>query len=371
MVKLQADVVAFDPKFEGAATATAGLGYLEQDLIDIAETAHTLGLGGSSVYVTGSTGLIGSMLVRGILRHNQLYPAIPIDVVAGCRDANKAAALFGRRSENLTVLAGDIAAGVRLPEACDYLIHLACPTVSGVLASRPVEVISTIVDGTSAVLEAARECDVKSAVYVSSMEAFGQVCGDELLREEDLGYVDLRSTRSCYPEGKRLAELLVYCYFREYGVPAKVARLAQSFGAGVAPSEGRVFAQFARSAAAGEDIVLHTEGKSVGNYCYLADAVRGLLYVLAKGESGETYTVANDDMTMTIAEMAHLVAEAISGKRSRVVFDIPEGNAFGYAADTELRLDAKRLKDLGWTPRYGMIAAYERMIPSLRGDQRC
>lgn len=348
-----------------AADETAS--YVKQDLSDIAVAIHEFGLGGSSMYVTGSTGLIGSMLVRGVFRYNHLYPALPVKVYASCRNVDRAKKLFSDEAENLTIVAGDLTAEACLPEKCDYVVHLACPTASEYLSAKPVEVISAIVDGTRAVLEASRLCGAKSVVCASSMEAFGQVYGDELSREEDLGYVDLRSARSCYPEGKRLAELLCYSYFVEYGVPVKVARLAQSFGAGVPATEGRVFAQFARSAIAGEDIVLHTEGKSVGNYCYLADAVRGLLCVLAKGEPGETFTVANEEMTMPIAEMANLVAREVSDGKSRVVFDVPEGNKFGYAADTLLRLDATRLRALGWAPRYGMVEAYRRMLPSLTG----
>ena len=64
-----------------------------------------------------------------------------------------------------------------------------------------------------------------------------------------------------------MCECLCSAYASEYQLPVKIARLAQTFGAGVNPSETRVFAQFARSLIHGEDIILHTEGKSYGNYC--------------------------------------------------------------------------------------------------------
>ena len=77
-----------------------------------------------------------------------------------------------------------------------------------------------------------------------------------------------------------MCENMCVAYGTQYEVPVKIARLAQTFGAGVLPGENRVFAQFARSAMKGSDIVLHTEGKSEGNYCYTADAVRALLTIL-------------------------------------------------------------------------------------------
>ena len=340
--------------------------YLQEDLERIARKAHELGLSGSTVYITGASGLVGSIVCRGLLAHNAWYAKAPISIIAGCRNLKKAKRLLGNQDEHLLFQQNDLRRGMSMPRQCDWIIHAACPTASREFMAEPVEVIDAIVLGTRNALEFARTRRVKGVLFVSSMEAFGQVSnGTSRSKEEDLGFIDLRSVRSCYPEGKRLAELLCHCYSKEYGVPAKVARLAQTFGAGVGPEEGRVFAQFARSAASGRDIVLHTEGQSMGNYCYLADAVCGMLTILVRGEIGQTYTVANEAMTMNIAQMADLVADKISGGRSQVVFDTSERNARGYAADTSLRLDASRLRSLGWKPLYGLVEAYERMLPGV------
>ena len=86
---------------------------------------------------------------------------------------------------------------------------------------------------------------------------------------------------------------------------------AQTFGAGVSKDEGRVFAQFAKSAMGKTDIVLHTKGESTGNYCYTADAVMGILTVLLKGNDGEVYTIANPETTSKIKDMAQMVADTI------------------------------------------------------------
>ena len=71
----------------------------------------------------------------------------------------------------------------------------------------------------------------------------------------------------------------------EYGVQVKIARLSQTFGAGILPGENRVFAQFARSIIEGKDIVLHTRGLSEGNYCYIRDTIMGLFFILFKGKN--------------------------------------------------------------------------------------
>ena len=98
------------------------------------------------------------------------------------------------------------------------------------------------------------------------MEIYGQSADPEDTKENDLGYVDLAAVRSCYPEGKRMCECMCTAYAAQNGIRISSARLAQTFGAGILPTENRVFAQFARSALRGEDIVLKTEGKRLKRF---------------------------------------------------------------------------------------------------------
>ena len=165
--------------------------------------------------------------------------------------------------------------------------------------------------------------------------------------------------------GKRMSENICYCYYREYGVPVKIARLAQTFGSGILPEENRVFAQFARAAREGRNIVLHTSGESVGNYCSIRDTIKGILVILEKGENGQAYNVVNEKNTMTIKEMAELVAEKIAEKKIQVTCDIQIENSYGYAESTRLRLSGRKLAELGWTPVQGMEEMYLELMDSL------
>lgn len=338
------------------------LHYLEEDLEEVASAMEAEGLGGSRIMVTGGTGLIGSLLCRSVGWFNRTRSE-SIECVALVRDVMKIESLVGRQ-EGVTPVLWDAASP--LPSiAVDYVVHAACPTASAFMATYPTSVMVAIAEGTRHVLDYCESVGVAGTVYLSSVEAFGVKSDDgSLSAEGDLGQIDLSSTRSCYPEAKRYAELLCRCYAVERGVPVAVARLAQVFGPGVLPGESRVFAQFARSVLAGEDIVLKTAGRSVGNYCYTADALRAIVILLARGERGETYTVANEGSTMTVAEMARVAAEVLSGGCSRVAFDIPRG-ATGYAADTGVRLSAAKMCSLGWAPRVGLVDSYRRMAPYL------
>ena len=154
-------------------------------------------------------------------------------------------------------------------------------------------------------------------------------------------------------------------YLKEYGVPVKIARLAQTFGAGILPNENRVFAQFAKSVIHGENIILHTKGLSEGNYCYTRDCMTGLLTILLKGKDGEAYNVSNPNSHATIVDMAKMVAHKIAKGNIEVLFDIPETNTFGYAADTKMKLSSNKLQKLGWNPEIGLEEAYKRMIEDM------
>lgn len=251
----------------------------------------------------------------------------------------------------------------------DCILHCASITTSAEMISHPVEVTESIVNITQNILEYAKNSLVKSMVYLSSMEVYGSIdCpdGHRITEEEVLrGAVELLSSRSCYPLGKRMAENLCYSYYKEYGVPVKIARLAQTFGEGVLLSDQRVFAQFARAVMENNDIVLHTQGHSMGNYCGIHDAISGIMTVLEKGTNGQAYNVVNESNTMTIRQMAELVADKMADGRIKVVYDIPEENRYGYAADTALRLSGEKLMSLGWKPEEDLETMYAQLMLSL------
>ncbi len=317
---------------------------------------------GRSFVVTGATGLVGSLLVRALLYCDQVH-GLGIKVYALVRNVEKAKQIFGETNapEYLVAdLAKDEIAG---DFACDYVIHAAAVTTSKLMVSDPVGTIRTAIDGTEKLLKLAVEKKAQAFVYISSMEVYGQPKTDGKTAEKDLGYIDISTVRSCYPEGKRMCECLCNAYAAQYGLNVKSARLAQTFGAGILPTENRVFAQFARSAVNGENIVLHTTGESEGNYVYTADAIRAILLLLVKGESGEAYNIANEQSHTTIRNMAELVAEQIAGGAIRVVLDIPQdASSLGYAPPVKMWLDASKMRALGWEPTVGLADAYRRMI---------
>lgn len=321
----------------------------------------------STVLVTGATGLVGSQMVKALACIDRVYGA-GIRILAHVRNREKAEQVFGAllERENISLVEGDIVAPLDIQEDVDYIFHTASVTASKFFVNNPVETLGIAIDGTRNTLELAREKKVKSLVYLSSMEAFGITDPSlPLISEKDLGYIDILSVRSSYSEGKRICECLCAAYAAEYGVPVKIARLAQTFGAGVSEEDNRAFAQFAKSALRGEDIVLHTAGTSMGNYCYTADAIKGLLVILFKGENGEAYTVANETTAMQIKDVAQLVADTLSGGKTKICFDIPESAlTYGYAPDVTMHLSAEKLRRLGWEPKVDLPEMFRKLAKS-------
>lgn len=314
----------------------------------------------ASFLITGATGLIGSSLVHCLLAlHKRIKITCPV------RNIDKAYTMYGKEATRINFIECellDFLANLSVDNKFDYIVHCASPTVSSYILDHPVETYTLAIDTTRAILEYAHNSGIKGFVYVSSLEVYGQILDDRIITEDMQGYVDITSPRSSYPLGKRAAEYLCTAYAKEYGVAAKIARLTQTFGAGVAADDNRVFAQFARSVIAGTDIVLHTAGESAKPYCYTTDCISAILYILLKGQNGAAYNVANEDTYISIKTMAEFLRNKFNTQIDVRVELHPE---MGYAPVTKLHLSAKKLMALGWKPKYGLKEMYTKLINSM------
>lgn len=324
----------------------------------------------TTLLITGATGMIGSSLVRQALEMKSFSR-----IVLPVRKMEKAEKMYGDlpgedyRKLQFVETSMEHICPEQFSMPVDCLIHCACVTQSAEMVLHPVETADSIVMGTRKVLDLARIKQVRSMVYLSSMEVYGTVPDTGgTVGEDRFGEIDLKEPRSCYPMAKRMAEHYCCIYQKEYGVPVKIARLSQTFGKGVRPDDQRVYMQFARAVREKKDIVLHTQGYSMGNYCHIQDTVRAVFCILQHGQDGEAYNVVNEKNTMTVRQMAQMVAECLADGAIKVVFDIDRENRHGYARETGLRLSASKLRMLGWEPEKDLVEMYREVLEELRKE---
>lgn len=310
----------------------------------------------TTVLITGATGLIGSVLAKTILAANEKY-GLEIKVVGQIRNTEKAKSIYGELFDAIEF--------VTEPNVlCDYIVHTVSPTTSKFFIEHPVETIKSSVGSTMEILEVAMKNNA-SIVYLSSMEQYGvpYVSGAQMT-EDKVGVIDHLNIRSSYSESKRLCECLCASYASEYGVDVKIARLAQTFGAGVPLTDNRMPMQFARAVVERKDIVLYTEGESILNFVYLTDAITGILTVLERGIKGEAYNICNDEETRSVREIAALVASEVAD--GKISVQIEKKDNMGYAPDVAMYLDSEKLRALGWKAEVAMAEGYRRITEYLR-----
>lgn len=301
------------------------------------------------ILILGATGLIGSHIIFELLRANREEKA-EITIYAMSRNLLRLKEIFGLSGDGedgLFYVEGDVATAKL--SALDYIIHGASPSHPSAFVNSPVEVMQANFLGTWNVCELAKENPGCRVLYLSSGEA-GQ-------------NVDNLTVRASYPMSKKASETLCISYSEEYNVDVRIARICHTFGEGGLAADNKMTAQFLRSGARAEDIVMLSKGEQRRSFAYVEDVVSALLTILGKGEKGGVYEVASDEVC-SIHEFALLCAKA-GGCEVRM--EAPdELNLKQRSPFADQILDNAKLKELGWKPAYTIERGIEESIRRMR-----
>lgn len=310
----------------------------------------------SSFLISGGTGFIGSTLINVLKCRNRIFgDEIKIICISRSREGEE---------DGVKYVRADVTSPIKFDCKADYIVHLASNTHPAQYSAYPVETITANVIGCNNLLKFAADIGCRRFFLASSVEIYGNGL-DAPMDEEYCGYINCNRARSGYNEAKRVCESLCQSYLQQFGVDFVTARFARVFGAD-RKNDTKALAQFMDKALCGEDIVLKSEGKQRFSYCYVTDAVSALLTILLSGKSGEAYNVAADDEGLTLGEYAAYIASLADKK---VIFDLENAQKGASAASYAL-LDCKKLKALGWAPKYSVKDALKKTYGILKEVRR-
>ena len=253
------------------------------------------------ILVTGGAGFIGSHLVERLL--GQDHEVICLD---NYFTGSKANLQHLRANPRLELIRHDVVNPIMLE--VDQIYHLACPASPVHYQYNPVKTIKTNVLGTLNMLGLAKR--VKARILLASTS---EIYGDPEVHpqtEEYWGNVNPIGLRSCYDEGKRVAETLMMDYHRSNRVDIRLPRIFNTFGPRMAINDGRVVSNFIVQALTGGEITIYGEGQQTRSFCYVSDLVEALMRLMNRRRGFDPVNLGNPD-EFTIMELANKVLALI------------------------------------------------------------
>lgn len=330
---------------------------------------------GKSILIAGASGLVGNTLTEAIIYRNEHIAKNDDEIINLILIGRNYKTLEQRYCKCLAksyiqILGHDVTVPFDNKRdfkfgSVDYIIHAASKGDPVTFVKDPVGVMNANYVGTLNLLELASKAGSKKMLFISSGEVYGKLeyVSVKGITEEQSGYVDTANPRNCYSTSKRAAENLCISYSEQYGVNVNIARLCHTYGGNILPDENRVIFQFMKNAIAGQDIVLKSSGVQKRSYCYIADAVKGIFYILLKGENKEIYNVSNENSIVSIKELAESVAK-IQGKK---VVQCTQGelDKKGNSGIMNAVLNNDKLRQLGYQAQIGICEGIERTMKVL------
>lgn len=300
------------------------------------------------ILVTGGAGFLGSALCKKLLQEGNEVWCLDNFCTGHMRNIADLV-----KDTRFHLLQQDIIEPVDIP--VEQIYNLACPASPIHYQEEPVHTAKTCFLGALNALELAKKYNAM-ILQTSTSEIYG----DPLVHpqtEDYKGNVNPIGIRSCYDEGKRIAETLFFDYARQYGTQIRVVRIFNTYGPGMEPNDGRVVSNFILQALRGEKITIYGDGSQTRCFCYVDDMIEALVRMMNNPTGFAGPVNLGNPVEMTIKELAENVIR-LTGSASALEYrDLPQDDPVRRRPDISL---AKKV--LGWEPKISLEQGLKKTI---------
>lgn len=307
------------------------------------------------ILVTGGAGFVGANLCERLVMDPDNH-VIALDNLFTGRLENLSEC---RKHDNFEFIRADVREKIDI--RADQIYNAACPASPPAYQASPTDTTKTCVYGIINMLELAKRYDAVLMQFSTS-----EVYGDPEVHPQTESYrgcVNPHGIRSCYDEGKRVAESLCFDYHREFGTKIKVIRIFNTYGRYMDPNDGRVVSNFIMQALRGEDLTVYGDGSQTRSFQYVDDLIEGIVRMMNDSAPDFTGPVnLGNPGEFTMLELADRVLRH-TGSRSRIVFKPLPGDD-----PTRRRacIDLAKKELNGWEPKIALDEGLEKSIEYFR-----
>lgn len=330
--------------------------------------------GGTTVLISGAGGFLMSYIVETLLAWNATEAGPPCTVIAldNFKTGVPERLAHLEDLEDFRIVRHDVSQPLDLGEPVDWIVHGASIASPTVYRQFPLETIDANVGGTRHLLDLAQRNGVRGMIVMSTSEIYGDPDPRFIPTPEDYrGYVSCTGPRACYDESKRMAETLSVTYHRLYGTPIKLIRPFNVYGPGLRLDDRRVLPDFLTCMLEDRPIELLSDGAPTRSFCYVTDAIALMMRTLASDFAGDAINVGNDEVEISMFDLARAVSRAGAAVLGRPPIDVirKESADADYLVDNPQRRcpDLTRARTLfpDWRPKVGLEDGIPRFIQHL------
>jgi UDP-glucuronate decarboxylase len=339
-----------------------------EDITNLANAlkGHRRKFEGKTFLITGAGGFLGKYMVSLLQYLNeqvleQKTSAILLDnFITGYEEQIDS-------DECLTFHKHNIIEPFSTDVSVDYIMHLAGIASPVYYTKFPIETMDVGTIGTRNMLELARVKKVKSFLFTSSSEVYGDPDDKHVPTKESYrGNVSITGARSCYDESKRFGETMCLAFARIYKVPVKIVRPFNVYGPGIRPDDYRVLPNFIEHALRREPLPIHRDGRNTRSFCYINDAIEAIFKLLFTDIVGDYFNIGNPSPEISVSQLADIVARNMPYRVEAVNIDPP--HAVYASSDPKRRCPdiSKLQKAIDFKPRHDLETGIKRTIDWFR-----